>query len=132
MKQMFLVCCTILLGSACKKDGNTPSENKKPYIGKWMYEYGVDWHMWIGTLHKDTTLAHPGEYIEFKTGDSLTDCQYHNGNLYYYTLRYQVINGILYCDEFPDSSKLIVSGNTLIIDASEPSNTQSLWWHYKK
>lgn len=133
MKQTMILITALVMIVACKKSSDKPSSDDKPsYIGKWPHAYNVDWHMWVGVLQKDTFPAHTGEYIEFKTDGTLTECIYAGGDLNYSTFNYQVINGILHCDDFPDSSRLIVSGNNLTIDASEPSNQQSLWWHYKK
>jgi hypothetical protein len=86
-----------------------------------------------GTLYKDTIAGLPGEYVEIKTDGTLTECFNSNGELSYLSNPYQVVDNILYTDDFPSNSVVQVSGNTLTIAAvDEPDNTESLWWHYKK
>jgi len=121
---------TIFFG--CKKSGDSPSNNQPTYIGKWTFVNSVTWYTVNGRLYKDTTLAHTGEYVELKSDGTLTECSYVSGDLKYETFNYQVIDGKLYCTEFPSITKVIVSGNTMTFDASEPSNVESIWWHFKK
>lgn len=119
--------------SGCKKSGGSSSGDDTPaYIGKWTLVNRINWHTSSGTLHKDTTAAHTGEYIEFKKDGTLTECNYAGGELNYLPFNYQVINNVLYCSDFPDGTKVKISGGNLTLDASDPSNVESLWWNYKK
>jgi len=134
MKQMLVVLSAcILIFFACKKSGDSnPSATQANYIGRWPLKNEVAWHTSPSGLKKDTITGLAGEYIEFKTDGTLTESHFTSGQFYYSTFNYEVTSGILYCNDFPPGSKLIVSGTTLTIDASEPSNSQSLWWNYKK
>lgn len=126
-----MLCIIGLYG--CKKNGSSsPSNNQPAYIGKWAVQDEVIWHTFVGTLYKDTIPGKPGEYIEFKTDGTVHEAFYHNGEFSYFTFNYEVINGVLFCNDFPSGSKVIVSGNTLTIDASDDTNVESIWWHYKK
>lgn len=124
--------CLIGLCGCKKSGGSTPTNNQPPYIGKWAVENEVIWHTTSGTLYKDTIVGKPGEYIDFKADGTLNEAFYQNGEFSYFTFNYEVINGILYCNDFPNNSKIIVSGNRLTIDASDNTNIESIWRHYKK
>ncbi len=124
--------CLISLYSCKKSGGSSPTDNQPAYIGKWKLESRVNWHTFSGTLYKDTMEAHPGEYIEFKADGTLTECNYAGGDLHYLPFNYQVINNVLLCSDFPDGTKVKLTGNNLTLDASDPSNSESLWWNYKK
>jgi len=126
-----LACMAVLF--SCSKGGDSkPTDSQPNYIGRWSLVNKVNWHTTNGVLHKDTIPGKPGEYIEFKVDGTVTESFYVNSQFTYSTFSYSVANGGLTCDDFPPESKISVSNNALTIDASEPSNVESLWWHYKK
>lgn len=71
MKKLFLgsAALTVFIFS-CKKDENTPAiqTTQEQLIGKWNLVKYVDWYTpTASTTTKDTTIAHAGEYIDFRT-----------------------------------------------------------------
>ena len=128
-----LALAALLFG--CSKSGGGGNQNgsQPNYVGRWSFANKINWHTYNGVLYKDTIIGKTGEYIEFKSDGTVTQAYFDGqSNLQTYTMNYQVIGGRLICNDFPGESKLSVSGSTLTIDASEPSNAESLWWHFRK
>ena len=89
----------IVLVISCKKDEATNSSANTPtIIGKWTYDNSVDWVTVTGSpIKKDTSVAHTGEYADFRTEGKVYSRNWHN-SVYSY-----------------DTSNFVVKGTNLIV-----------------
>ena len=75
---------------ACKKDA-TSSNNASLIVGKWNAVNKVDWYTPNGSpAQKDTTAAHIGEYIDFRTDGKAYSYYWQTSSFNYDTAFYTV------------------------------------------
>ncbi len=136
MKKFFSV-LPLLIGvlyfTDCKKGGSTPSSNQAAYIGKWSAYESVSWERQFTTepYHIDTAFGIPGEYLNIKADGTATEREWTGSRFDSTTVYYKVIGDSLVEPNFPDGSKIAVSGNTLSISYNNEPH-EKLFWYYKK
>ena len=89
----------IVLVFSCKKEEATNSSVNTPtIIGNWTYDNSVNWVTITGSpIKKDTSVAHTGEYADFRTDGKVYSRNWHN-SVYSY-----------------DTSNFVVKGTNLIV-----------------